>query len=516
MLDAKGNAVDAAVAAAFTLGVVTPYHSGIGGGGFALTWDSAKHEAAILDYRETAPKSASRDMFIVNGKLHPHWSVTGPSSVGVPGAVLGYLELLEKKGKLPRRVVLAPAIKAAREGFPVTPKYTALCVQRKKFLALDKDAARVFLRPGPDGKPDCPAIGTIITQPELAATLERLVNEGAKGFYAGPVAKAITEKAPPLTLEDLAGFKTRAREPLEGSYRDHRVLTMPLPSAGGLAVLQTLGVLEKATQAGIAERSVPAVHTYVETLRRVFADRGQLLGDPAFVDVPMAKLVSPAYLDGLAETINPKHATKSEHPDAGTPPHGHTSHVSVIDRDGNAIALTTTVNFYFGSCVWAAGFLLNDGMDDFTAQPGTPNAFGITNGEANAIAPGKIALSSMSPTLVFQEKKPDEVMLAVGAAGGPFIPTSVVQIISNVVDGHLAISRAIARPRVHHQWLPDRVTLEPFALDPATVTALQAMGHRFELEEKFADAEAVMVDPASGLRTSSADPRNEGAGMGQY
>jgi gamma-glutamyltranspeptidase/glutathione hydrolase len=515
MLEAKGNAVDAAVAAAFTLAVVTPYHSGLGGGGFALTWDAAKHDAAVLDFRERAPSGASRDMYLVDGQLQNRMPLDGPFAVGVPGAVLGYLELLEKKGRLPKKVVLAPAIKAAREGFVVTPKYAALCALRESLLALDQNAARIFLRPGEDGKRHCPALGTRIVQPELAATLERLVLEGAKGFYAGPVAKAIAEKAPLVTEKDLAELKTRAREPLAGEYRGHRVLTLPLPSAGGLTVLQTLGVLERVTDAGIFQRSVSAVHAYVETLRRVYADRNQTLGDPAFVQVPVQKLTSPEYFEQLAKSIDPKRATPSLPVDGGTPKKSHTSHVSVVDKDGNAVALTTTVNYYFGACVWVAGFLLNDGMDDFAAQPGASNVFGLTMGEANAIAPGKTAVSSMAGTLVFQEGRNDEVMLVVGGAGGSFIPTSVVQVISNVIDGKQALSRAIARPRIHHQWLPDVITMEPAALDPATVAGLEALGHRLKVEEKFADTEAVMVDPATGLRTAASDPRNEGVGLGQ-
>jgi gamma-glutamyltranspeptidase / glutathione hydrolase len=508
MLDQKGNAVDAAVAAAFTLAVVTPYHSGLGGGGFAVTWDAAKQRASALDFREVAPKGASRDMYMKDGVLAPRMPIDGPYAVGVPGAVLGYLELLEKKGKLPRAKVLAPAIKAAREGFPVTPKYDALCKNREEMLVLDKDAARVFLRDA-----HCPPIGTIITQPELARTLERIAREGAKAFYAGPVAKAIAAKAPLVTEADLAAFKTREREPLEGSYRRHRIVTMPLPSAGGIAVLETLGVLERATKDGIATHSVQAVHVYLETLRHAFQDRGETFGDPAFVMVDVAKLLSQEHLDTLAkQSFLPPPAGA----DAGAPPPPkHTSHLSVVDRDGNAVALTTTVNYYFGSCVWVAGFLLNDQMDDFSAQPGASNVFGLTMSEANAISPGKIPVSSMSPVIVFQEGRASDVELVVGGAGGSFIPTSVVQVISNVIDGNLAVSRAMARPRIHHQWQPDVVMIEPGALDPPTQYGLEQMGYHFTTIEKIADTEAVLVDPVTGLRSGGSDPRNEGAPAGQ-
>jgi gamma-glutamyltranspeptidase/glutathione hydrolase len=274
---------------------------------------------------------------------------------------------------------------------------------------------------------------------------------------------------------------------------------MPPPSAGGLAVLQTLGVLERSGDGGIATRSVSAVHTYVEALKRAYQDRAKYLGDPAVVDIPLAKLSSPAYLDELKGAVPPKHTT----------------HISVVDKDGNATALTTTVNFYFGSCVMAAGFLLNDCMDDFAMQPGEKNVYGLVTGEANAIAPGKIPLSSMSPTVVFQKDRPNDVMLVLGAAGGPTIPTSVIQAISNVIDGKLQLSRALARPRVHHQWLPDAIDVEPLALEPQTRAGLEALGHTLRDVEKWGDCEAVMVDPLTGVRTAASDPRNEGAPAGQ-
>ncbi len=489
MLDKGGNAVDAAVAAAFALAVVGQYHSGIGGGGFALTYDAKAKAGAVLDFREVAPKSAARDMFVEGGKVIPLKSTDGPFSVAVPGAVKGYLELLEKRGKLKRAVVMAPAVKLAREGFVVSPKFRALADGREACLRTDKDAERLFFEA---------KLGSLLKQPELASTLERISREGAKGFYEGPVAKAIAAKSQ-VTLEDLKAFTTREREPLEGSYRGHRILTMPPPSAGGLAVLQVLGVMERAGTEGIAVRSVSAVHTYVEALKRAYQDRAKYLGDPAVNEIPLGKLSSGAYIDEIKAGLPPKHTT----------------HISVVDKDGNAAAITTTVNYYFGSCVMAAGFLLNDCMDDFAMQPGEKNVYGLVTGEANAIAAGKIPLSSMSPTVVFQRDRADEVMLVLGAAGGPTIPTSVIQTISNVIDGKLALSRALARPRLHHQWLPDELGVEPLALDPLTRTGLEALGHKLKETEKWGDCEAVMVDPVTGVRTAGSDPRNEGAPAGQ-
>lgn len=492
MLDQGGNAADAAVAAAFTLAVVGPYHSGLGGGGFALVWDAAKQTAVVRDFREVAPARATRDMFVKDGKGVPLLSTDGPLSVAVPGAVLGYLELLEKHGKLKRAVVLAPAIKLAKEGFVVTPKFRALADSRAECLATDKEAQALFAEA---------KAGTLLKQPKLAATLTRIAREGAKAFYEGAIAKEIEAKTNGfVTQADLKAFRTREREPLKGSYRGHAILTMPPPSAGGLAVLTTLGVMERSGTDGIANRSVSAVHTYIEALHRAYEDRAKFLGDPAVVDIPLAKLNSAAYFDEVKAALPPKHTT----------------HLSVVDKDGNAVALTSTVNYFFGSCVMAAGFVLNDCMDDFAMQPGEKNVYGLVTGEGNAVAAGKVPLSSMSPTLVFQKEKPGSVMLVLGAAGGPTIPTSVIQTISNVIDGRFSVSRALARPRIHHQWLPAETMLEPLALEPLTRAGLEQLGHKFKESERWGDCEAVMVDPATQFRTAASDPRNEGGAAGQY
>ncbi|MBK7864749.1 MAG: gamma-glutamyltransferase [Archangiaceae bacterium] len=505
VMDQGGNAFDAAVAAAFVLAVVAPYHSGLGGGGFALTYQAKAKHAEVLDFREVAPKSATRDMYLKDGQVVALKSTDGPDSVAVPGAVKGYLELLAKHGRLKPARVLAPAIKLARDGFVVTPNFRRIADVRAACLSSDPDAKRLFL--------DAP-LGATVKQPELAATLEKLARDGARAFYGkGPIAKAIAAKSK-VTLEDLAAFTTRVREPLAGTYRGHRILTMPPPSAGGLAVLQTLGVMERSGPEGIALRSVAAVHTYVEALARAYSDRAKYLGDPAVVDIPLAKLSGAAYLDELKAAVPAKHVPVST-PAAAPAQQKHTTHLSVVDSEGNAAAITTTVNYLFGACVMAAGVVLNDCMDDFAMQPGEKNVYGLVTGEGNAIAPGKIPLSSMSPTLVFQEGRPDEVMLVLGAAGGPTIPTSVIQTISNVIDGHLSLARALARPRVHHQWLPDQVDLEPLALEPGTRAGLEALGHKFREVEKWGDCEAVMVDPVNGVRTASGDPRGEGAGAGQ-
>jgi gamma-glutamyltranspeptidase/glutathione hydrolase len=522
MLDKGGNAVDAVVAAAFVTAVVNPYYSGLGGGGFALTWDAKEKKAAVLDFREVAPAKATREMFIREGKAVSELSLDGALSVGVPGAALGYLQLLEKHGRLSRAVVLAPAIAAAKNGFAVSPKYVALATDRAECLRKDPEATRLFLRPDASGIAQVPALGTIIKQPELAKTLEALAKNGAKAFYEGPVAKAIAETTGgEVTVEDLKAYKTRDREPLWGSYRGHRIATMPPPSAGGLAVLAVLGVLERVGPLGLASRDVSVLHHYIEASRRTYVDRAKFLGDPAFNQIPVERLISAPYFDELKASIDPKKATASasllklDVPAPST--QKHTSHISVIDGAGNAASLTTTVNYMFGSCLVAkgTGVVLNDQMDDFAAQPGTPNAYGLVTGEPNAVAPGKIPLSSMSPTLVFQKDRPDEVMLAVGSPGGSTIPTTVIQVISNVVDANMDVTRAVGFGRIHEQWLPDVVMVDAWGLEPETRKKLEAMGHTFKNVQQWGDAEAVRVDPVSGLRSAGSDPRNEGAPAGR-
>ncbi|MCP3102010.1 gamma-glutamyltransferase [Myxococcus sp. K15C18031901] len=539
MLDKGGNAVDAAVAAAFVAAVVGPYHSGVGGGGFALVHDGKGGQTRVLDFREVAPRAATRDMYLRDGKVVPGLSTDGALSVAVPGAVAGYLELLEKHGKLPRAVVLAPAIEAARKGLWVTPRYRAMATGRLECLRKDPEASRLFLVKNAQGEPDVPPVGHLVKQPELARTLTTLSQRGAKGFYSGAVAQAVVDTVKAggglLTLEDLATYKTRPREALEGHYRGHRILTMPPPSAGGVAVLQVLGALEQLRPQGFAFRDPEALHLYVEAVRRAYVDRAKYLGDPDFSDVPTARLVSPGHIADLAGSIDPKKATPSlsllpqanagqgstlrEAPGPLTPEpeRKNTTHISVVDKDGNAVAMTTTINYSFGSCVVAkgTGVLLNDEMDDFAAQPGVPNAYGLVTGEPNAVHPGKVPQSSMSPTLVFSKEDPKKVLLAVGSPGGSTIPTTVIQVISNVVDGGMDVARAVNEGRVHHQYLPDELWVDRFGLEPATLTTLQTKGHQVRRVEQWGDAEAVYVDPTTGLRFSASDPRNEGMALGQ-
>lgn len=542
MLDKGGNAVDAAVAAAFTLAVVGPYHSGLGGGGFALVHEAKTGGTRVLDFREVAPKGATRDMYLKEGQVVPGLSTDGATSVAVPGAVAGYLELLEKHGKLPRAVVLQPAIDAARKGFWVSPKYQAMATLRRDCLRQDPEASRIFLTKNEQGEPDAPPLGHLVRQPDLARTLTTLAKSGPKPFYSGPMAQAMVDTVKAgggvLSLEDLKAYKTRTHAPLEGSYRGHRVLTMPPPSAGGLAVVQVLGALERLRPRGLDFREPETLHLYTEAVRRVYVDRVKYLGDPAFVEIPMERLTSSGYVADLAGGIDPKKATPSAsllppvegaggstlkkqdgtwYDPSSNPEKKNTTHISVIDKNGNAVALTTTVNYAFGSCLVAkgTGILLNDEMDDFSARPGVPNAYGLVGGEANAIAPGKVPLSSMSPTLVFSKEDPKKVMLAVGSPGGSTIPTTVIQVISNLVDHEMDVVRAVGQGRLHHQYLPDELWVDHWGLEAATLAALEAKGHKIRRQEAWGDAEAVYSDPRTNLRYAASDPRNEGAALGQ-
>jgi gamma-glutamyltranspeptidase / glutathione hydrolase len=534
MLQRGGNAFDAAVAAAFAAGVVGPYHNGVGGGGFALAYEAKGQKTLALDFREVAPAGASRDMYVRNGKVVSELATDGALSIAVPGAVEGYLALLAKAGVLKPEVVLAPAIRLAKQGFRVTPKYQAMARMRVDCLAKNADAAATFLRPGPDGAPSVPELGTLIRQPELARTLERIAHEGAKAVTEGSVAREIEETVQHaggvLKASDLAHYRVRWREPLRGSYRGYAMAVFPPPTAGGVTVLQVLGMLEQLRPAGFERRNVEDIHLYIEALRRAYVDRARWLGDPDFSDIPVTRLVSPSYLLELSHSIDVRRATASAvllpaatAPTASTPPpdagpeRKNTTHLSVLDRWGNAVALTTTLNGAFGSCLVAhgTGILLNNEMDDFAAQPMRPNSYAVVTGEANAIAPGKTPLSSMVPTLVFQKLHPERVLLAVGSPGGATIPTTVLQVLINVLDARMDIVRAVGAGRIHDQWLPDVVVLEKDSIDPATKAALEAMGHTFRVVEALGDAEAVMENEETGLRTAASDPRNEGAALGQ-
>ncbi|MFL5404289.1 MAG: gamma-glutamyltransferase [Myxococcales bacterium] len=516
MLRRGGNAVDAAVAAAFALSVVEPQSSGIGGGGFALVYTARDRQVHIVDFREVAPAAARPDMYLRDGQARQDLANAGALSVAVPGAVRGYVQLLERWGKRPLREVLAPAIALATKGFQVTPSFVAVSEERRDCLAADDEAARRFLRRGEGGEPEPLDPGDKLLQPDLGRTLEAIALRGADGFYKGAVAKAIVKavqaKGGILTEKDLAAYKVRERTPIEGTYRGYRIVSMPPPSSGGILLIALLNVLEREDPRAGGYRPEHFVHVMAETEKRLFALR-QGWGDPDF-NPQMARIAHEMTTKDFAGSLR---AQIGERATPAAPlvqrETGHTTHLSVVDEEGNAVAMTTTVNDGFGSCMVAkgTGVLLNDQMDDFAVAPGIPNAYGLRGGAENAPDAGKEPLSSMAPTFVFAPS--GELRLALGAAGGPTIPTTVAQIIVHVVDDKMKIDEAIAASRLHHNFLPDAIRMEKNGLEAETQKALEARGHVLRAGRyPLGKACAVEVDPATGFRAASADPRFDGAG----
>ena len=502
-----GNAVDAAVATGFALAVTYPFAGNIGGGGFMVI-HMADGRAAAIDYREVAPLAATRDMYLdASGKL-TNKSLVGGLAVGVPGAVAGMSEALAKFGTMSLHDVMQPAIRLASDGFTVdSALYRSLNGSRR--LISQFAGARVFL---PNGQ--APAPGSILKQPDLARSLTLIADKGPSAFYTGPIADQLVaeQKADGgiITKEDLARYKPIERAPIEGTYRGYSLFTMPPSSSGGITVLETLNQLEtfpRLPPFGTAAYT----HLVAEAFRRSFIDRNTKLGDPAFVKVPVAELTSKEYARKLASTIDPHHATRSPVFTASAEPM-HTTHYSVVDANGNAVATTTTLNSGYGSGAYVdgGGFFLNNEMDDFAAQPGKPNQFGLVQGEANAIQPGKRMLSAMSPTIVLG--RDGNLLMVVGAAGGPTIITAVTEAILNVVDQHMSLSDAMYAPRVHHQTWPDSLTYEQGGLSQATMDTLQAMGHRLREIRSLANANAILRG-ARGWE-GVVEPRSTGGAVG--
>ncbi|HEY3380699.1 MAG TPA: gamma-glutamyltransferase [Vicinamibacterales bacterium] len=476
ILKAGGNAVDAAVAVGFALAVAYPEAGNIGGGGYSVV-RLADGRMSALDYRETAPATSSRDMFIgANGKPTDQ-SLIGHRASGVPGSVAGLLALLEKHGSLPRAKALAPAIRLARDGF-IVDEIFHMSIRQNATLIKRYAGAALFL---PGGQP--PAIGTRFVQADLARTLEHIASDGASGFYSGPVADAVVAEmkrgSGTITAADLAGYAPAWRTPLVGSYRGHSLLAMPPSSSGGVTVVETLNILE--TWPDIAPWNSPAaLHRQAAAFQRAFVDRNGTLGDPDFVKMPLERLVSKAYARSLAAGIGARRATPTSQLPAAAKEGTNTTNYCVVDRVGNAVVITTTINSLYGSGVWVpgGGFFLNNEMDDFAVQPGTPNQFGLVQGEANAIAPGRRMLSAMAPTIVLDPA--GQVLMLVGGRGGPRIITAVVQAIVNLIDHHMRLADAVGAPRIHHQALPDVLQYEKGGVPPEVVAALTAMGYKTE------------------------------------
>ncbi|HEU4641621.1 MAG TPA: gamma-glutamyltransferase [Gemmatimonadaceae bacterium] len=503
-----GNAVDAAVATGFALAVTYPRAGNIGGGGFMVI-RMADGRVAALDYREIAPLAATRDMYVdPNGKLTDA-SVVGPLASGVPGAVAGMAEALRRYGTMSLAQVMRPAIRMAAEGF-VVDSALALSVHADSALISRFEGKSVFL---PGGKPL--QAGTRLVQPALAHTLRLIAEQGPKAFYEGEIADSIAAEMQRdggiITKADLARYRPEWREPIRGSYRGDSVFAMPPSSSGGITTMESLNILETFPTLP-PFGSAAYAHVVAEAFRRAFIDRNTELGDPAFVRMPVDKLTSKAYARTLAATIQPARATPSPAFTSASSEPVHTTHYSVVDAKGNAVATTTTINSLYGSGVFVrgAGFFLNDEMDDFASQPGQPNQFGLVQGEANAIAPGKRMLSAMSPTIVVGAD--GKLLLVVGAAGGPTIITSTTQVILNVVDHHMSLADAMAAPRLHEQTWPDVLYYERGGLTSAAMDSLRAMG--YELRERGAIANANAVMRVAGGWAGVVEPRSSGGAVG--
>ena len=503
-----GNAFDAAVAVSAVLAGGEPYSSGIGGGGCWLLHRKDGHEV-VVDGRESAPGRAQRDMFLdEQGEPVPGLSMDGPLAAGIPGEPAALAHIARHYGKLPLAVTLAPAIKLAREGFPVTAHYRTMAEWRHAVLLRDPEAAATFLQAGA-----VPQAGTIIRQPQLAATLQTLAEHGAEGFYRGRVAQAMVDAVQAAggiwTMEDLAGYRVIERTPLKGRYGDYTITSVPPPSSGGVALITMLNTLQ---QLGYSEAGEPQrTHLLVEVMRRAYRDRAADLGDSDFVEVPVARLTSVAHARELAAGIDRQHATPSSSLHGyGSPEGGNdTTHFSILDREGNYVAATLSINYPFGSgfIAGATGVLLNDEMDDFSSKPGVPNAYGLVGAEANAIAPGKRMLSSMSPSFV---SGPGGTAI-LGTPGGSRIITMVLLGMLQFFDGK-GVDEWVSYPRIHHQYLPDTLFYEPGALSPALASALQQRGHQLkQADSRWGNMQALFWDRQSGAVTAASDPRVEGA-----
>ena len=516
VLQQGGNAVDAAVAVGFALAVTHPAAGNIGGGGFMVIRMADGRETSI-DYRELAPSRAHRDMFLdPAGEPVAARSRVGALASGVPGSVAGMAFAQKRYGRLALAAVMAPAIALARNGIPVSWSLSDSLKGAKHLLSQFPSSARVFLKP--DGSALSP--DDRLVQPELAHTLELIAAQGPDAFYKGPIADLIAAEMERsgglISKADLAAYVPRERAPITGTFRGHRVVSMPPPSSGGVALVQLLNVLEGFPLSDYGHNSSRTIHLVAEAARRVYADRSEWLGDPEFFDVPVAGLLSRRYAERVRNGISETRATPSRDVKPGQPrglEHSETTHYSVVDADGNAVATTTTLNGSYGNgqTVTGAGFLLNNEMDDFSAKPGSPNMFGLVGGEANAVAPGKRMLSSMTPTILVKDGK---TRLVVGSPGGSRIITTVLQVVLNVVEFKMDVQEAVDAPRFHHQWLPDVIRLERQGFPTDVVTALEAMGHATEAGPDMGDVHAIMIDPATGVRLGASDPRLEGVTVG--
>lgn len=536
ILKKGGNAVDAGVAVGLALTVVYPFAGNIGGGGFMMI-HLADGRAVAIDYRETAPAASGRDMYLgPDGnvlKPGPGSSTVGWRASGVPGSVAGFALAQQKygSGKVSWADVCEPARRLAADGFVLSQGTAANLKAYAKLLSQFPESKRIFLADGAFHE-----AGTLWRQPDLAAVFARLQKNGPSEFYEGETARliadAMAKNGGTITLADLKGYAAVERKPLRGTYRGHEIVTMPPPSSGGTALLQMLGMLETHDVAKLGANSAAKFHLFIEVMRRAFRDRAEFLGDPDFVNVPTAGLLDRAYIAGLMKNFNPVKATPSDGLAPGNPAgwtpikvsqiddhrarlaaeSTETTHYSIVDAAGNAVSNTYTLNGGYGSGVTipGTGILMNNEMDDFTSKIGVKNMFGLLQGPANAIAPGKRPLSSMTPTFVLKD---GALLLVTGSPGGPTIINTVLQVITNVIDHQMPVMQAVEFPRFHHQWQPNTISHDRFSMSPDTSALLTAMGHSLNERPNVVggDAETVMIDPETKLRLGAADPRKPDA-----
>jgi gamma-glutamyltranspeptidase/glutathione hydrolase len=534
MMQAGGNAVDAAVATGFALAVVHPPAGNLGGGGFMLV-RMADGKVHFLDYREKAPAAATPGMYLdAQGNVIEGASEIGYKAIGVPGSVAGMVYAEQKYGKLTLKQVMAPAIRLAREGYALS--WGEAQDLHDKYLSQFPESRRIFQRGGSYYQP-----GEVFRQPDLAKTLERIAAK-PDDFYHGALARelaaAMQKGGGLITADDLAQYEVKEREPVRGTYRGYDVISSPPPSSGGTVLIESLNILEGYDLARMGDRSAQSIHFTTEAFRRAFFDRAEFMGDPDFSKIPVAELIDKKYGAAWRDSIEADHASASKelkrpaifsaleqyaaaHPEP-TANHEspHTTHYSVVDAEGNAVAVTTTINDWFGSRVTAEGlgFLLNDEMDDFSAKPGVPNSDGLIQGAANAIGPGKRPLSSMTPTIVVRDGK---TVMVLGSPGSSKIITTVANVLMGVVDYGMNIQEAVNAPRFHNQWLPDVLNVEQW-FSPDTVSALKQMGYNVQMGLRYgeyvspywSDAECIAIDAKTGERLGASDGRYNGKAVG--
>jgi len=511
ILKSGGNAVDAAVAVGFALAVALPRAGNLGGGGFMLVHLAKEQKTIAINYREEAPQRAHRDLFLDSrGQVDTEKSLQSLAASGVPGTVAGLTHALEEYGTMPLSEVIAPAISLARKGFAVTDDMLYILKKEQDNLQRNKETCRVFF------KADCQLyrVGDMFKQPDLARTLSYIAKQGAEGFYQGDIAKKIVLEMQTgnglITLSDLANYRVEELEPIISNFNGYDIATMPPPSSGGVHLLQMLNMLEQLPLQGVSHGSAAMMHLQAATFKRAYADRSKHLGDPDFISVPLKGLVSKSYAKTLAKGISLTKVTPSKEISPGNPSHYEspdTTHFSVMDKQGNAVSNTYTLNHYFGNGITipGTGFLMNNTMDDFSAKPGTANSYGLIGGEANAVAARKQPLSSMTPTIVLKYGVP---YLVTGTPGGSKIITAVLQQLVNVLHFDMNVSEATNAPRIHHQWQPDTLLVEQ-DISADSISLLRLLGYEVAESKSLGSLQSIMFK--DGIFFGAADPRRPNA-----